>query len=131
VHTEEQQARREPNGFTLIEVLVAMIILAVGLLGLEALAIGAARSVAHAQQRTVMAAAATQEMEDRMQALRNNPGAVANATECRTENEDTIEICTTISAAGLPAGSRRVTVAVERQVGEPLPYSISSYVFAP
>jgi hypothetical protein len=79
----------------------------------------------------VMAAAATQEMEDRMQALRNNPGAVANATECRTENEDTIEICTTISAAGLPAGSRRVTVAVERQVGEPLPYSISSYVFAP
>jgi type IV pilus modification protein PilV len=119
-----------PNGFTLIEVLVAMIILAVGLLGLEALAIGAARSVANAQHRTVLAAAATQELEDRVQAIRNNPAGVVNGASCRLESEQTVQICTTIAAAGV-AGTRRVTVAVQRQIGQPLPYTISSYVFTP
>ncbi len=126
----EIPAPRAPNGFTLIEVLIAMIILAVGLLGLEALAIGAARSVANAQHRTVLAAAATQEMEIRVQAIRNNPAGVANAVSCRLENADTMQICTTIAAAGV-TGMRRVTVAVQRQVGQPLPYTISSYVFTP
>jgi type IV pilus modification protein PilV len=126
----ESRAPRAPNGFTLIEVLVAMIILAIGLLGLEALAIGAARSVAHAQQRTVLAAAATQEMEDRVQAIRNNPAGIANGASCRLENDDTVQICTTIANAGI-ASTRVVTVNVQRQVGQPLPYSISSYVFTP
>lgn len=127
----EARVKAEPNGFTLIEVLVAMIILAIGLLGLEALAIGAARSVASAQHRTVLAAVATQEMEDRVQAIRSNPGSVGNGAECRTEHEGKVQVCTTVSQAGLPAGSRRVTVQAERLIGQALPYSISSYVFQP
>ena len=50
-------------GFTLIEVLVALVILAVGLLGLEALGIHAARSVALAQRQSDYALHATQVME--------------------------------------------------------------------
>jgi type IV pilus modification protein PilV len=128
VHTEKRGPRAQ-SGFTLIEVLVAMIILAVGLLGLEALAIGAARSVASAQHRTMLAAAATQEIEDRVQAIRSNPSAVSNGAKCRDEAAVQIRICTTIaSPTGLP-GLRRVTVQVQRLVGQPLPYSVSSYVF--
>jgi type IV pilus assembly protein PilV len=128
VHTEKRRAK-DPNGFTLIEVLVAMMILAVGLLGLEALAIGAARSVASAQHRTMLAAAATQEIEDRVQAIRSNPAAVGNGVSCRDETAVQIQICTTIaSPTGLP-GLRRVTVQTQRLVGPPLPYSVSSYVF--
>ncbi|CAN5826705.1 hypothetical protein BH23GEM6_BH23GEM6_21890 [soil metagenome] len=127
----EERKRRDEKGFTLIEVLVAMIILSVGLLGLEALAIGAARSVASAHHRTQLAASATMEMEDRVQALRSNPGAVGNGQQCRDETARQIRICTTVSASGLPAGSRRVTVQVNRLVGQPLPYSVSSYVFQP
>ena len=40
------------DGFTLIEVVVAMVILALGLLGLEALGIGAARSIATADRQS-------------------------------------------------------------------------------
>lgn len=106
-----------------------MIILSVGLLGLEALAIGAARSVASAQHRTMLAAAATQEIEARVQAIRSNPSGVSNGASCRDEAAVQIRICTTIaSPTGLP-GLRRVTVQVQRLVGQPLPYSVSSYVF--
>jgi type IV pilus modification protein PilV len=128
VHTDKRGSKT-PNGFTLIEVLVAMMILAVGLLGLEALAIGAARSVASAQHRTMLASAATKEIEDRVQAIRSNPSGVSNGVNCRNEAAVQIEICTTIAAAtGLP-GLRRVTVQVQRLVGQPLPYTVSSYVF--
>jgi prepilin-type N-terminal cleavage/methylation domain-containing protein len=120
---------RAVGGFTLIEVLIAMMILAVGLLGLEALAIGAARSVASAQHRTMLAAAATQEIEDRMQAIRSNPAGIGDGVSCREEEAVKIRICTTIaSPSGVP-GLRRVTVQVQRLVGQPLPYSVSSYVF--
>ncbi|CAN5793953.1 hypothetical protein BH23GEM8_BH23GEM8_20320 [soil metagenome] len=128
MHTEKRGPRAQ-NGFTLVEVLFAMIILSVGLLGLEALAIGAARSVASAQHRTMLAAAATQEIEARVQAIRSNPSAVSNGANCRDEAAVQILICTTIaSPTGLP-GLRRVTVQVQRLVGQPLPYSVSSYVF--
>jgi type IV pilus modification protein PilV len=58
--------RRRPmgrEGFTLIEVLMAMVILAVGLLALEAMGIGAARAVARADERSAYTALATDELE--------------------------------------------------------------------
>jgi prepilin-type N-terminal cleavage/methylation domain-containing protein len=63
------QARRRvrgQDGFTLIEVLIAMVILAVGLLGLEALGIGAARLVGRAERQGDYINAASTRLEATM-----------------------------------------------------------------
>jgi len=54
---------RPDAGFSLIEVLIAMIILAVGLLALESLGIGAARTVHRAQVQSTYTATAADLME--------------------------------------------------------------------
>lgn len=51
------------EGFTLVEVLAALVILAVGLLGLEALGIYAARSVVRAERQSEFALDATRVVE--------------------------------------------------------------------
>ena len=63
--TEPTGPRRRDarGGFTLIEVLIALVILSVGLLGLEALGIGAARMVNLAQRQSEWAALGTQYLE--------------------------------------------------------------------
>ena len=71
------QARRRvrgQDGFTLIEVLIAMLILGVGLLGLEALGIGAARMVGRAERQGDYIAAASSRLETTMAAIRNTGG---------------------------------------------------------
>ena len=62
------KALRDESGFTLIEVLAAMLILAVGLLGLEALGIGASRAVTLSGKQSRYATLASQQMES----LRHN-----------------------------------------------------------
>lgn len=62
--------RRETDGFTMIEVLVAMVILALGLLGLEALGIGAARSIALADRQSGYATIASDSLESALHQLR-------------------------------------------------------------
>lgn len=64
----EHAGKRE--GFTLIEVLVAMVILALGLLGLEALGIGAARSIALAERQSDYATIASDSLESALFQLR-------------------------------------------------------------
>jgi type IV pilus modification protein PilV len=54
---------RAESGFTLIEVLVAMVILAIGLLGLEALGIGASRAITLSDKQSRYATLASQQME--------------------------------------------------------------------
>lgn len=62
--TEPRRRRRlGREGFTLAEVLVAMVILAVGLLALEAMGIGAARMVARADRESELTALATDRLE--------------------------------------------------------------------
>jgi type IV pilus modification protein PilV len=60
-------------GFSLIEVLIAMVILAVGLLAVEALGIGAARSVQRARVQSAYSALATDELERTMAAITQSP----------------------------------------------------------
>lgn len=66
----EQAARSPEAGFTLIEVLAAMIILAVGLLGLEALGIGAARMITVADRQSDFATLASDSLESGLHQLR-------------------------------------------------------------
>lgn len=66
----DQAARRPEAGFTLIEVLAAMIILAVGLLGLEALGIGAARMITVADRQSDYATLASDSLESALHQLR-------------------------------------------------------------
>jgi type IV pilus assembly protein PilV len=62
-------ARRDA-GFSLIEVLVAMVILAVGLLAIEAMAIGAARQIASANHTTEYTLLASGQLEAEILRLR-------------------------------------------------------------
>lgn len=76
------------KGFTLVEVLVAMVIFAVGLLALEAMAIGAARSVARADRQSEYTTAATVQLEQVVQRvlLGQNPASSdATANGMRTQ----------------------------------------------
>lgn len=72
---------RGQDGFTLIEVLIAMVILAVGLLGLEALGIGAARLVGRAERQGDYITAATTRLETTMAQLRNTSGPTPPALQ--------------------------------------------------
>lgn len=58
------------EGFTLIEVLIAMVILSVGLLGLEALGIGAARANAVAERQSGHAVIGADSLESALHQLR-------------------------------------------------------------
>jgi len=71
-------AGRRDAGFSLIEVLVAMVILAVGLLAIEAMAIGASRQIASANHTTRYTLMATEQLETqirRVRTLRQDPQA--------------------------------------------------------
>lgn len=66
-------------GFSLLEVLVAMVILSVGLLALEGVAVGAARTSAHASRRSTYTAVATDALERTMSALREGQAQPASS----------------------------------------------------
>ncbi len=78
------QARRHArgqDGFTLVEVLIAMVILAVGLLALEALGIGAAKMVGRAERQGDYITAATTRLENTMAQLRQTAGPTPPAEQ--------------------------------------------------
>lgn len=70
VETEIPSVPRDRGGFTLIEVLIAMVVLAVGLLALEAMAIGASRSIATANRMTEYTLIASQQLETTLERVR-------------------------------------------------------------
>lgn len=101
--------RRGPrgrDGFTLIEVLVAMVILAVGLLALEAMGIGAARAVARADETSEYTAMASDELERALAQVVRGP---IPATGQRTVNG--ANVFTQVSSVD-GGGQRFYTVSV-------------------
>ena len=122
MRTERVVAQRD--GFTLIEVLVAMIILAVGLLGLEALGIGAVRAIALAERNSRAAEVAQRYLEDAIVQLRagdvpGNCDGVLLADGSRVTREV------------VPDQRSSVTVTIVPRSGGAAaqPYTITSYVF--
>jgi prepilin-type N-terminal cleavage/methylation domain-containing protein len=118
VPTEQQPRLRRREGFTLIEVLIAMVILAVGLLALEAMTIGAARMVVKADRQSVYTSLAAEELEGSLATIRSG-GNVASRT--RTDASGA-RITRVVTPQPAPAGVVAVTidVTVDPPVGDPL-----------
>ncbi|MBW3654626.1 MAG: prepilin-type N-terminal cleavage/methylation domain-containing protein [Gemmatimonadetes bacterium] len=90
---ETDPARTRPRGdagFSLVEVLVAMVILAIGLLGVEAMAIGASRQIGMANRTTQYTLIATQELETELKEVRL--GRPANTRHYGLDNGTTVSV---------------------------------------
>ena len=77
-------------GFSLIEVLIAMVILSVGLLALEGLSIGAAKVTAHASRRSLYTTQATDALERSLSALREGQAVATGATAVKNASGVTV-----------------------------------------
>lgn len=95
---------RADAGFSLIEVLIAMIILSVGLLALEALGIGAARTVRRAEVQSDYAAIAQDLLEQTMVRITQAPTtAIADTSYTGAGGE---QVSRTAAFAAIPGTTR-------------------------
>lgn len=131
--TSDPTLRTSEQGFTLIEVLIAMLILAVGLLGLEALGIGAARSIAMAEEKSEFTMVATRHMEDRILDVRLNPMTVSTAERCSEDALSGHYVCSQVSTRNqlgtLPANTARVVVWVTESPQAGTRFDLVSHVY--
>jgi type IV pilus modification protein PilV len=95
---------RADAGFSLIEVLIAMIILSVGLLALESLGIGAARTVRRAEVQSTYTATAQDLLEKTMVRITRAPTtAIADTSYTGSSGE---RVWRTASAVSIPGTTR-------------------------
>ena len=121
---------RSQDGFTLIEVLIAMVILSVGLLGLEALGIGASRMIGRAEKESRMSTLAATHLESGLTRARVNP---ATGFSCVVPSADADTVCVTVASIAGVANTRRVTVTVRPRQGAVRveAFEVSSSVYDP
>ncbi|CAN5254509.1 hypothetical protein BH20GEM2_BH20GEM2_15540 [soil metagenome] len=120
---------RSVEGFTLIEVLFAMIILSIGLLGLEALGIGAARSVARANVQSEFAMEASGDLETALQAIRSGTVPQQRCAVLAPRG-DTLQRTVDLSVANRP----RVTVSIRpasNRSPRPAVFTVEGFAFVP
>ena len=107
-----ERAPRADAGFTLIEVLIAMIILAVGLLALESLGIGAAASVRRADVQSRYAALATNELETALNEIQRTPVVAQNNNFTTTDGVRVFRTVTSSAVAGTTYNLYAISVRV-------------------
>ncbi|HEX6748024.1 MAG TPA: prepilin-type N-terminal cleavage/methylation domain-containing protein [Longimicrobium sp.] len=107
-----ERAPRADAGFTLIEVLIAMIILAVGLLALESLGIGAAASVRRADVQSRYAALATNELETALNEIQRTPAVAQNSSFTTTDGVRVFRTVTSSAVAGTTYNLYSISVRV-------------------
>ena len=126
----KQQRHTGRQGFTLIEVLIALVIFAVGILSLEALGIYAIRAVAQADRISRSAAVATLYLEDALQRIRSNrrPQSCSNKV---LPSGDVVSRTVTISSTAATASTVVVSVTPASRGKVELPYTVRGYAFTP
>lgn len=124
--TSEQNTSAE--GFTLIEVLVAMVVVAVGLMGLQALGIGAARSIALAARQSSHTSIASDSLESAMHQLRD--GTVPTQF-CQADLRfgDRLTRIVDLSSPGLARVTVRVIPDPDSYNAPSSPFEISSSLY--
>jgi prepilin-type N-terminal cleavage/methylation domain-containing protein len=121
---------RTEAGFTLLEVLAAMVILSLGLLSLEALGIGAAKSIALADRTTEFATIASDSLDSALHQLRRD---VIPTQFCRTDLKYGDKLSRAVDMSNTQLA--KVTVRVIPNASSPNPpkttFEISSSLFLP
>jgi prepilin-type N-terminal cleavage/methylation domain-containing protein len=114
-------------GFALLEVLIAMIILAVGLMALQALSIAAVHRSAAAEQNTRAALIASRYLEEALEQLRREQLPASFA--CTLENGD--QVSRSVATEG-SSRLARVTVEVTPDARSlpPYPYVIHAHAYS-
>lgn len=120
---------RGDQGFTLIEVLIALVIFAVGLLALEALGIGAVRATGLGERNSRAAATANLYLEDALIELRGG-GVPAQLCDALS-NGDIVSRAVTISSVNDKLAWVTVQVTPEPRGGSPHPFSVTSHQYSP
>jgi type IV pilus assembly protein PilV len=95
------QVTKKSGGFTLTEVLIAVVILSVGLLGLSAMTIAMTKSLAFGNKLTTATALAQKKLEE----IKHTGYIAVTSGNFPPENYSTI--------AGYPQFSRSVTIAID------------------
>ena len=113
------------RGFTLIEVLIALVLLAVGLLALQALGVSAARSTAWAERNSRAAALATRYLEEALLDLRH--ARVPPQLCLTTDKEDRVSRTVSVAEPRRPA----VEVTVTPRGSGSQPYTIRTWAYSP
>ena len=133
------RAPRGNEGFTLIEVMIAMVILAVGLLSLEALGIGAARVVTLSEKQGRYATLAASTMETMRNQIRAAPATalttpIDNKVEVLLTGADTVVVWRRATRQNVKQARLIVTVSPKTtgpRLVRAAPVELSSYLFDP
>jgi prepilin-type N-terminal cleavage/methylation domain-containing protein len=137
VHADSApRAPRGNEGFTLIEVMIAMVILAVGLLSLEALGIGAARVVTLSEKQGRYATLAASSMESLRNQIRNAPATlpISQTTQVLLVGGDTATVKREATRQAVKQARLTVTVspkATGARLVRAAPVVLNSYLFDP
>ncbi len=99
-------ALRSAQGYSLVEVLVAMVLFSIAALGYAALTVGSIKGVDKAKQRTVATTLAQDEIEE----VRN--GGVGACTPTSSYPQGALTYTITCAAVGGPNGTQNITVTV-------------------
>jgi hypothetical protein len=122
--------RHGTAGSSLIEVLVALVVVSIGLLAVEGLGIRAAHAVALAERNSRHATVAIDSLESALHALRHG---IVPAQFCRNDLKygDRLSRAVDLSEPGLATVRVRVTTSPDASDASPEPFEAESSVFLP